>query len=518
MELKLLWKGMRTAVVRLAGAGKYHADKPYELKISDGRCLTTETVVTSIYGLKPGQPCSISALVDGQEAGTVSFVTEKESVTLNVRDFGAFGDGKHDDTAAIQCAVMASRKHSRVLVPKGVFCVSSIFLKSHLHLYLAEGAVIKGIPDRDRCPILPGTIPETDGKGEKNFGTWEGNPLDMFAGVITGLHVSDVTISGQGTIDGGAGKNNWWKDVRTRNVTWRPRLVFLHDCRQVVLQGITLRNSPSWTLHPYFSQDLYFLDLNIHNPADSPNTDGLDPESCSRVSVIGTQISVGDDCIAIKSGKIYQALKYQTPTSDMRVENCFMRDGHGAVTVGSEIAAGVRGIRVKNCEFFHTDRGLRIKTRRGRGELSVLTDIRFENIRMDHVKTPFVVNSFYFCDPDGHSEYVGSKKALPVDERTPSVGKLVFRDIQADGCEYAAAWIAGLPERKIEELDFERVSVSFAPDAGTGQPAMMEGCGPLSRAGFVISGVKNLTMRTVTVNGCEGEPRILSDVDSLTES
>jgi polygalacturonase len=517
VELKLLWKGMRTAVVRLSGAGLYYADKPYELVLSDGQRIKTDTVVTSVYGLAPGQAYEITALQDGETVGKAAFVTEKESVTLNVRDFGAFGDGKHDDTAAIQCAIMAGRKRSRVLVPRGVFCVSSIFLKSHLHLYLEKGAVIKGIPDRERCPILPGTIPTTDGLDEKNFGTWEGNPLDCFAGIITGLHVSDVTISGQGTIDGGAGKNTWWKDVRTRNVAWRPRLIFLEDCSRIVFQGITLTNSPSWTLHPYFSRDLQFLNLNIRNPADSPNTDGLDPESCSRVSVIGTQISVGDDCIAIKSGKIYQALKYQTPTSDMRVENCFMRDGHGAVTVGSEIAAGVRNIRVKNCEFSNTDRGLRVKTRRGRGALSVLTDIRFENIRMDGVKTPFVVNSFYYCDPDGHSDYVGTKRALPVDERTPSIGKLIFRNIRACGCEYAAAWIAGLPEKKIEDLVFEQVYVSFAPDAGSGQPAMMEGCGQMRDAGFIIRGVKNLTMRGVSVSGCTGDPLVTDDVDSLTE-
>ncbi|MDD6789343.1 MAG: glycoside hydrolase family 28 protein [Lachnospira sp.] len=518
MELKLLWAGMRSAVVRLAGSGLYHARAPYELVLSDGQRIRTDTVVTSVYGLVPGQAYEITAYQGGQEVGSAAFVTERESVTLNVRDFGAFGDGKHDDTAAIQCAIMASRKRSRVLVPKGVFRVSSIFLKSHLHLYLEKGAVIRGIPDRDRCPILPGTIPTTDGKDEKNFGTWEGNPLDMFAGIITGLHVSDVTISGQGTIDGGAGKNTWWKDFRTRNVAWRPRLIFLEDCSRIVLQGITLQNSPSWTLHPYFSRDLQFLDLNIHNPADSPNTDGLDPESCSRISVIGTKISVGDDCIAVKSGKIYQAVKYRTPTCDMRVENCFMQDGHGAVTIGSEIAAGVRNIRVKNCEFSNTDRGLRVKTRRGRGQLSVLTDIRFENIRMDHVKTPLVVNSFYFCDPDGHSDYVGTKRTLPVDERTPSVGKLIFRDIEATGCEYAAAWIAGLPEKKIEELVFDHVSVSYAQNPGSGQPAMMERCGKESAAGLIISGVKNLTLRDVTVNGCKGEPLVVDDVDSVART
>ena len=517
MELKLLWKGFRTAVVKLNGAGRYHADRPYELVLSDGRRIKTDTVVTSLYDLEPGQEVTCQAVGLQQETEPISFVMEKETVTLNVRDFGAAGDGRHDDTAAIQCAIMAARRHTRVLVPKGVFRVSSLFLKNHLHLYLDKGAVIKGIPDRSMMPILPGTIPTTDEKDEKNFGTWEGNPLDCFAAVITGLHVSDVTISGPGTIDGGANKENWWKNRHVRNIAWRPRLVFLNDCSRVVFQGVTLTNSPSWTMHPYFCRDIRFLCLNIQNPADSPNTDGLDPESCSGVQVIGTQISVGDDCIAIKSGKIYQAKKYQTPTSDMRVENCLMHDGHGSVTVGSEIAAGVRNVRVKNCEFINTDRGLRLKTRRGRGEQSVLTDIRFENIKMDHVKTPFVVNSFYFCDPDGRSDYVGTKKALPVDERTPSVGKIVFRNIRADNCEYAAAWIAGLPERRIEEIVMDDVDIRFTPDAGTGAPAMMTECTEVSRKGLVISGVEKLTLHNVKVAGCDGDERIFSDIGQIEE-
>ncbi|MGI5988698.1 MAG: glycoside hydrolase family 28 protein [Lachnospiraceae bacterium] len=517
MELKLLWKGFRTAVLKLTGAGRYHAVRPYTLSFSDGRTIKTDTVVTSVYDLEPGKAYTCEARMEGKEILPISFVMEKETVTLNVRDFGAVGDGKHDDTAAIQCAIMAGRSHSRVLVPKGVFRVTNLFLKNNLHLYLDKGAVIKGIPDRGRMAVLPGTIPTTDEKDERNFGTWEGNPLDCFAGVITGLHVSDVTVSGPGTIDGGAGKNDWWKDVRTRNIAWRPRLVFLNDCRRVVFQGVTLQNSPSWTMHPYFCRDIRFLGITVHNPADSPNTDGIDPESCTGVQVIGTRISVGDDCIAIKSGKIYQAQKYQMPTSGVRVENCLMRDGHGSVTVGSEIAAGVRDVRVKNCEFVNTDRGLRIKTRRGRGELSVLTDIRFENITMDHVKTPFVVNSFYYCDPDGHTEYVGTQEALPVDARTPSIGKLVFRNIVAENCEYAAAWIAGLPERRIEEIVMDGIHVTFAGDAGTGVPAMMEGCSAVSRAGLVISGVEKLTLRDVSVKGCKGDERIFRGIGQIIE-
>ena len=100
--------------------------------------------------------------------------------------------------------------------------------------------------------------------------------------------------------------------------------------------------------------------------------------------------------------------KYKVPSRNIKIRQCLMENGHGAVTIGSEMAAGVKEVTVKDCIFRHTDRGLRIKTRRGRGKDAVLDEIIFENIDMDHVMTPFVANCFYFCDPDGRSEYVQS--------------------------------------------------------------------------------------------------------------
>jgi polygalacturonase len=192
------------------------------------------------------------------------------------------------------------------------------------------------------------------------------------------------------------------------------------------------------------------------NPWNSPNTDGCDPESCDGIRVLGVHFSLGDDCIAVKSGKIYMGRKYKTPTQNMLVENCLMESGHGAVTVGSEIAGGVRNMTVRNCFFHNTDRGLRIKTRRGRGRDSVLDDITFENISMDHVLTPFAVNSFYFCDPDGKTDYVQSRNKYPVDDRTPEIGCLTFRNIDAVNTEYAAGYYLGLPEKPLSKLKRRR--------------------------------------------------------------
>lgn len=517
MELVLVSSTARNAVVELTESGKYYTDKEYELYLNGEKIMDSKKVITSIYDLAPDTEYEIKAVYDGKELEPVKFKTGYEFVTLNVREFGAMGDGVHDDTNAIQCAIMACPKNSRVLVPEGVYKITSIFLKDDLTLELAEGAVLSAFTDREKFPILPGIIESYDEKSEYNLGSWEGNPLDTFSAIVCGINVKNVVITGQGTIDGCTTFENWWNNCKVRNIAWRPRLFFINHCSNVTMQGITVKNSPSWTIHPYFSDHLKFIDVKINAPANSHNTDGLDPESCTDVLVLGTYISVGDDCIAIKSGKIYMAQKYNTPTSNMIVRQCCMRDGHGAVTVGSEIAAGVKDVHIKDCLFLNTDRGLRVKTRRGRGKLSVLDDISFENIDMDNVMTPFVVNSFYFCDPDGKTEYVGSTKALPVDDRTPSIKRLTFKNINATNCHVAGTYIYGLPESKIERLTFENINFSFAEEAKSGVAAMMLYCKEGSKQGIVVNNIEELILRNVKVEGCEGEPVVADNVDRVIE-
>ena len=185
----------------------------------------------------------------------------------------------------------------------------------------------------------------------------------MFSGILTGIEAEDVVIYGSGRIEGNASADpdNWWYEPKKMRTAFRPRMIFLNRCKNISIQGITVQNSPSWNIHPYFSQDLKFVDLKVLNPKDSPNTDGLDPESCKNVEILGVYFSLGDDCIAIKSGKIYMGSKYRTPSENITIAQCCMRDGHGSITIGSEMAGGVKGLLVKDCRFLHTDRGLRIK-------------------------------------------------------------------------------------------------------------------------------------------------------------
>ena len=231
--------------------------------------------------------------------------------------------------------------------------------------------------------------------------------------------------------------------------------------------------------------------------------------------MLGTYISVGDDCIAIKSGKIYMAQKEKTPTEDMTVRQCCMRDGHGAVTVGSEIAAGVKDVHIRDCMFMNTDRGLRVKTRRGRGKLSVLDDISFENIDMDNVMTPFVVNSFYFCDPDGKTEYVGlGSRFLLMTEHLQS--RALHLRISMRKTAMLQVHIYSVCQRvKLRNLHLRILTLAMLKMQSQGVAAMMLGCDEASRQGLIVSNVEKLILKNVNIEGCDGEAIVADNVDKI---
>ena len=518
MEVKLIMHSARSVVIEICDGGIYYTTQKYQILVNDVYYKDTDTVITSLFDLKPQTTYEVSVLTaEDALKGKLSFKTDDEFVTLNVKELGAKGDGVQNDTAFIQAAIMACPANSRVLIPKGIYRITSLFLKSNIDIEIAKEAELKADTQRFSYPRFPGLIESYDEKEEYNLGTWEGNPLPMFAGIITGIDVENVRIYGEGIINGNASKENWWHDPKHMVGAFRPRMFFVKNCKNITVQGLQFCNSPSWTIHPYFSQNLHFLNLQINNPEDSPNTDGLDPESCKDVEILGIRFSLGDDCIAVKSGKIYMGKKHKTASENIHIRQCLMENGHGAVTIGSEMAGGVKNLTVEECLFQHTDRGLRIKTRRGRGEDGVLDRIIFRKIQMNHVMTPFVVNSFYFCDPDGKTEYVQSREMKPIDERTPYIKRLAFEDIKAENCHVTAAWFDGLPEQKIEEIKMQNIAVSYAEYPKKAMPAMSEGVTECSLKGIFANNVKRLILDNVVISGQEGEELEVIGVDELIQ-
>jgi polygalacturonase len=247
-----------------------------------------------------------------------------------------------------------------------------------------------------------------------------------------------------------------------------------------------------------------------------PTTDGIDPDCSDGVEICGVNISVGDDCIAIKSGTLELAKKYRVPCKNITIRNCLMRDGHGGVVLGSELSGGIQNVSVEKCLFKGTDRGLRIKTRRGRGRIGKCDNISFENIVMDGVKVPFVINMYYnMGDETGHTEYVWSTEKLPVDDRTPHIGSFTFKNMECKGVEYSAAAFYGLPEAPIESVTFENVSFEYNPNAVEGFPDMREKNLAVCRQGLDFHFVKKVSLVNLSINGQNGEEVLLEGVDNF---
>ncbi|GAU75738.1 glycoside hydrolase family 28 protein [Fusibacter sp. 3D3] len=518
MNINPLLITSRSITLEIENESSYYSEGRYDVFVNGQKRIENENKnVISLFNLEPNALYDIEIVFVGQKSEKVKVKTLEEWIRLNVKKFGAKGDGIADDTAKIQAAILAAPEGATLLIPKGTYLTRPLFLKSHMTLELSKGATLKLSTDRKSFPILPGYSLANNEVDEYLLGTWEGNPLDMFASLITGIGVENVRIIGEGTLDGDAQNGPWWGEPRTKpDGAFRPRMVFLKGCKNITLQGITVQNSPCWTIHPYLSEDLKFIDLKVRNPKDSANTDGIDPESCNRVDIIGVDFSVGDDCIAIKSGKLYMGMRYQKPSENFNIRNCIMKHGHGAVVIGSEMSGGVKNINVEKCVFQETDRGLRIKTRRGRGKYAVIENINFDRIVMERVLTPFVINMFYFCDPDGKSEYVYSRAIHPVDDWTPSLGAFKFKNIICRDSEVAAGYFTGLPEMPIRSIEFENIVVDFKEEAQRGRPAMMDYIDAVSKLGFYFMNVDEVIMNNVKLENHVGEPVILESVKQYT--
>ena len=511
--LNVIFKSSRSLTLELKNHDIYYAKEPYDVYVNGKKYLQqVKTNVFSLFHLTPATTYEISI---NQEIFTIQ--TDEETASVSVLDFGAKGDGIEDDTNFIQAAIFSCPKGGVVEIPKGVYYVRPLFLKSNITIDLQKDAIVLGSINRNDYPILPARILKDD-KIILELSSWEGVPQPTFTSLITGIEVENVKIIGEGIIDENAQNSDWWINHKVmRGGAYRPKGVFLSHCKHIGLQGITVTNTPSWNLHPYFSSFIDFIDLKIISPKDSPNTDGCNPESCDHVNVIGVDFSVGDDCIAIKSGKYDMGMTYRKPTSDMVVRNCHMAFGHGAVVLGSEMSGGIRNLTVSQCYFEKTDRGLRIKTRRGRGESAVIDGITFENIYMDHVLTPLVMNMYYYCDDDGKTEYVWSKEKLPVDHRTPFLGEFKFKNMVCENVHVSAGFFYGLPERPIKSITLENIKFSYAKDPISDIQAMMSFLDPMTKKGLQFRYVNDVYVKNVEICGQNGEEILLENVISYTK-
>lgn len=410
---------------------------------------------------------------------------------FDVRDYGAAGDGLRKDTAAINRAVgaCAAAGGGEVRVPPGRYLTGTVILRSHVTFTLETGATLVGSEDPADYLAAP------SGWGDR---------ATVLTGLLYAEDAVDVALTGRGTIDGQGAI--WWRRLELAHprkdragartaeeraeaaklARGRPHLIRLVRCRDVLVEGLTLRNSPEWNIHPLFCENVRIEGVSIYappsdiGPGASHNTDGINPESCRDVFIAGCLIDNGDDCITLKSGADQWGRRMGRPTEDVVITHCIMLHGHGGVTIGSEMSGGVRNVAVSNCVFHGTETGIRIKSERGRG--GVVEGIAVSDIVMQDVPVPFVITAFY----DGRAD---ADEVRPVGEGTPRFRDLHFVNITARGAR-AAGMIAGLREMPIEGVAFDQVTIQ-------------------AESGFACANARDLSFTATTIDTAKGPALVL---------
>ena len=261
-----------------------------------------------------------------------------------------------------------------------------------------------------------------------------------------------------------------------------------------------MQNSPFWTLHPVFCTNLTINGVNVTNPHDAPNTDGIDIDSCEDVFIENCNVSVGDDGIALKSGSGEDGIKAAKPTRNVIIRGCTVGAGHGGIVIGSETAAGISNVLAENCIFKDTDRGIRIKTRRGRG--GKIENLEFKNLTMENNLCPLTINMYYRCGARLEDEFF-SLDPLPVNDATPSIKNIVISDIKAAGCRASAGFIVGLPESPIENINLINCEFTTNEDSGISpnESEMYLGLPNVTEKSIRLVNVKNTKFDNVNVKG-----------------
>ncbi len=358
---------------------------------------------------------------------------------FRVTDFGATADDETDDTAAFVRALAAVKEAGggRLVVAAGEYRTGHLALVSKLDLHLEKGA-----------RLVFSTDPEAYRIKDRKF-----RPLVLASGV------EDLAITGEGVLDGRG--DAWWSEARAfkdaarargdaNEEIGRPRLLIIEKSRRVLVQGVTLANSPQFHFIPSRCEDVTIRGVTVRAPHHAPNTDGIDPAASKRVHISGCTIDTGDDNIAIKSGNPEFG-----PVEDMLVEKCVFLGGHG-MSIGSETYGGVKNLVVRDCVFDGTEAGIRMKSARGRG--GVAENLVYENLTMRNVEVAIQITSYY---PNKTTPKPGVADVAPAarDPRTPAWRGIRIRDVRSTGGVKTAGIIIGLPEEPVADLSMENVFI-----------------------------------------------------------
>ncbi|MEH7478329.1 glycoside hydrolase family 28 protein [Bacillus sp. FSL W7-1582] len=336
---------------------------------------------------------------------------------FNVIHYGADNKGIELSTNAIQSAIDDAHrlKGGRVLIPEGTFLTGALELKSNVELHLHENAYVSFSQDtRDYLPLV--------------LTRYEGIELYNYSPLIYAHHAENIAITGAGTLDGRGDEHHWWpwkygtngqpSQDRDRQLLFemaekripveervfgeghylRSSFIQPYNCQNILIEGVTVKDSPMWQVHPVLSENVIVRGVNIIG--HGPNTDGVNPESCRHVLIEDCYFDNGDDCIAIKSGRNEDGRRIGVPSENIVIRRNTMRDGHGGVTIGSEISGGVKYVYAEDnvMDSPNLDRALRIKTNSVRG--GTIEHIYFKNNLVKSLKHEVVCIDMMYEEGD----------------------------------------------------------------------------------------------------------------------
>lgn len=396
--------------------------------------------------------------------------------TVDMRKAGAKADGLKLNTAIINKTIskLNADGGGTLFFPAGTYLTGAIIMKSNITIDLEAGATLLFSDNFD--DYLPFVEMRHEGIVMKSF-----TPL------IYAVDAENITIKGEGKIDGQGKK--WWdeffriyvdlskngvRDLNKYQTMWdnandvkklyaetnedyissmqrrffRPPFIQPIRCKNVKIQGITIVNSPFWTVNPNFCENILIDGITINNPL-SPNTDGINPESCRYVRISNCHITVGDDCITLKSGRDLQGRNFDAPNENITITNCTMLAGHGGVVIGSEMSGGVKKVVISNCVFDGTDRGIRIKSTRGRG--GIVEDIQVSNVVMRNIKKEAIVLNLKYSKMPEEA----------FSERTPIFRNINISNVTANNVNIPFKMI-GLEESPISDVTFTNINIKNA--------------------------------------------------------
>lgn len=409
-----------------------------------------------------------------------------------ITDHGAVGDGRADNTAAFRAAIQAcaAAGGGRVVVPEGRWLTGPIHLRSNVNLHVGRGATVAFSQDpEDYLPAV--------------FTRWEGMEMMGYSPLIYAFEQENVAVTGEGTLDGQGDETHWWpwKGAWKAHPEWahgdtqkaardrlgqmveagvpveervfatgsflRPQFIQPYRCRNVLVEGVTILRSPMWEIHPVLCTNVTVRGVQVRT--HGPNNDGCNPESCRDVLIEGCVFDTGDDCIAIKSGRNADGRRIGVPSENIVIRGCRMKEGHGGVTLGSEISGHVRNVFVEDCEMDspHLDRALRFKNNALRGGI-------LENVYMRDVRVGQVADAVLSVDL-----YYEEGQAGPF---VPVVRNVEMRDVTSRKSRY------GLYMRAYERSEIRDIRVIGSRFDGV-------------ERGNVTEGVRGLVMESSTING-----------------